>query len=459
MRRLRASVFVQTRGAGMSENWRSMGAAELGRGIGAGRICPVDLAQVFLEAIESHPYRDRIYARVMRQPALDVAAAARGRAKAGLRRGVLDGVPVSWKDLFDTAGVATEAGSAHLKGRIPARDALVVERLTAAGMPPLGKTHMTELAFSGLGLNPVTATPPCIHDPDRVPGGSSSGAATSVAWGLAPVAIGSDTGGSVRIPSVWNDLVGLKTTAGRIPLTGVVPLAEKFDTIGPLARSVEDAALAFGLLDGTPAPDLRGASLAGARMAVLETVALDDLDPVVAQGFEHALQRLSAAGVVVSRIALPQVSEAMALAGVLFGAECYGIWGAMLESNPAIVFPPVLARFRSGAEYKAHDYVRAWRRLDVLRAEYAAATAGFDAVLLPTAPTLPERIDRLTADHAHFAAFNLKTLRNTRIGNLMGVCALTLPTGVPMTGLSLMAKGGDEARLLRLGAAVEGVLG
>lgn len=442
----------------MSETWRSMGAADLGRGIDAGRICPVDLATVFLDAIDRHPHRDRIFARLMRQPALDAAAAARGRAKAGLRRGPLDGVPVSWKDLFDTAGVATEAGSAHLKGRVPSRDALVVQRLTAAGLPPLAKTHMTELAFSGLGLNPVTATPPCIHDPDRVPGGSSSGAAASVAWGLAPLAIGSDTGGSVRIPSVWNDLVGLKTTAGRIPLTGVVPLAEKFDTIGPLARTVEDAALAFGLLDGSAATDLRGATLAGSRMAVLETVALDDLDPIAAQGFERALDRLGGAGVRIERLALPQVAEAMALAGVLFGAECYGIWGAMLEANPQIVFPPVLARFRSGAEYKAHEYVRAWRRLEALRAEYAAATAGFDAVLLPTAPTLPERIDRLLADHAHFAAFNLKTLRNTRIGNLMGVCALTLPTGVPMTGVSLMARGGDEARLLRLGAAAEGAL-
>ncbi len=443
----------------MSSVWANMGAAQLGREIGAGRLCPVDLTEAFLDAIAAHPYRDRIYARTMRQQALDAAAAARGRAKTGLRRGPLDGVPVSWKDLYDTADVATEAGSAHLRGRVPRRDALVVERLTAAGLPPLGKTHMTELAFSGLGLNPVTATPPCIHDPDRVPGGSSSGAAASVAWGLSPLAIGSDTGGSVRIPSVWNDLVGLKTTAGRIPLTGVVPLAEKFDTIGPLARNVEDAALAFALLDASPVPDLKGATLAGRRMAVLETVALDDLDPVAAQGFDQALSRLAAAGVRIERLALPQVVEAIALAGVLYGAECYGIWGEVLESNPAIVFPPVLARFRSGAEYKAHEYVRAWRRLDVLRAEYAAATAGFDAVLLPTAPTLPERIDRLLADHAHFAAFNLKTLRNTRIGNLMAVCALTLPTGVPMTGISLMVRGGDEGRLLRLGAAAEAALG
>ncbi|HPD90921.1 MAG: amidase [Rhodobacter sp.] len=442
----------------MSDTWRSMSAADLGRGIEAGRICPVTLTAAFLDAIDSHPHRDRIYARVMRQRALDAAAAARGRAQAGLRRGPLDGVPVSWKDLFDTAGVATEAGSALLKGRVPTRNAQVVRRLADAGLPPLGKTHMTELAFSGLGLNPVTATPPCIHDPDRVPGGSSSGSAASVAWGLAPLSIGSDTGGSVRVPSVWNDLVGLKTTAGRIPLSGVVPLAEKFDTIGPLARTVEDAALAFALLDSTPAPDLTGASLKGTRMLVLETVALADLDPAAAQGFEQALAALARAGARIDRAPVPAVAEAMDLAGVLFTAECYGIWGDTIEANPDVMFAPVRDRFRAGAQYPAHDYVRAWRRLEVLRAAYGAATAGYDAVLIPTAPTLPERIDRLLADPAYFAAFNLKTLRNTRIGNLMGLCALTLPTGVPMTGVMMMARPRDEARLLRLGAAAERAL-
>lgn len=441
----------------MSDTWRSMSAADLGRGIEAGRICPVTLTAAFLDAIDSHPHRDRIYARVMRQRALDAAAAARGRAQAGLRRGPLDGVPVSWKDLFDTAGVATEAGSALLKGRVPTRNAQVVRRLADAGLPPLGKTHMTELAFSGLGLNPVTATPPCIHDPDRVPG-VQLGFGGLGRLGLAPLSIGSDTGGSVRVPSVWNDLVGLKTTAGRIPLSGVVPLAEKFDTIGPLARTVEDAALAFALLDSTPAPDLTGASLKGTRMLVLETVALADLDPAAAQGFEQALAALARAGARIDRAPVPAVAEAMDLAGVLFTAECYGIWGDTIEANPDVMFAPVRDRFRAGAQYPAHDYVRAWRRLEVLRAAYGAATAGYDAVLIPTAPTLPERIDRLLADPAYFAAFNLKTLRNTQIGNLMGLCALTLPTGVPMTGVMMMARPRDEARLLRLGAAAERAL-
>jgi aspartyl-tRNA(Asn)/glutamyl-tRNA(Gln) amidotransferase subunit A len=442
----------------MRANWLEMGAAELGRGIEAGDICPVALSEAFLEAAEGHPHRDRIYARLMPQQALDAAVSARSRARAGLRRGPLDGVPVSWKDLFDTAGVRTEAGTALLKGRVPAEDATVVARLTRAGLPPLGKTHMTELAFSGLGLNPVTASPPWRHDPDRVSGGSSSGAAASVAWGLAPLAIGTDTGGSVRVPAGWNDLVGLKTTAGRIPIDGVVPLAASFDTIGPLARTVEDAALAFALLDEGAAPDLRGATLSGARFLVLETGALDDLDPAQERAFEAAVDRLAAAGARIDRAAIPAVAEAMGMAGILYAPECYATWRERIEADPGKMFPPVLARFRAGAEPKADDYQWARDRMLALRADYARATAGFDAVLLPTTANLPPRIDAVTEDHAHFAAENLRTLRNTRIGNMMGGCALTLPSGAPGCGLSLMAPPMDEARLLRVGAAAEPVL-
>ena len=442
----------------MTIAWQGRSAADLGRLIEAGKLSPVDLVLEQLEAIATHPHGERIYARLMRQRAEVTAMAARDRAKRGLRRGPLDGVPVSWKDLFDTAGTLTEAGSALLRGRRPEKDATVVERLTLAGLPPLGKTHMTELAFSGLGLNPVTQTPPWRHDPDCVPGGSSSGAAASVAWGLAPLAIGSDTGGSVRVPAAWNDLVGLKTTAGRIPLTGVVPLAARFDTVGPLTRTVEDAALAFALLDGSPAPDLRGAGLSGTRLLVLETIALDDLHPRAQQGFDAALERLGKAGAKITRGQIPAVSASMDLAGILFAAECYGTWGEVIETNPDVMFPPVRDRFRTGRDHKAADFVAAWQKLDALRADYHDATAGYDAVLIPSAPTLPEKIDALMADHAFFAAHNLKTLRNTRIGNLMGVCALTLPTGVPGTGIMLMAAPGDEARLLRLGAAAERVL-
>ncbi|MCE8458938.1 amidase, partial [Rhodovulum sulfidophilum] len=245
----------------MASDWLGMSAGDLGRGIETGKIDPIDLATGFLDAIAGHPLCDRIYARPTRARALAEAEAARSRARSGLRLGPLDGVPVSWKDLFDSAGIATEAGAALLEGRVPRQDAEVLATATAGGLVCLGKTHMSELAFSGLGVNPVTATSPCINAPNGAPGGSSSGAAASVAFGLAPGAIGSDTGGSVRIPAVWNDLVGLKTTAGRISLKGVVPLCPKFDTVGPLTRNVEDAGLLLAALEGGRPADLSGARL------------------------------------------------------------------------------------------------------------------------------------------------------------------------------------------------------
>jgi aspartyl-tRNA(Asn)/glutamyl-tRNA(Gln) amidotransferase subunit A len=442
----------------MTGTWAHMTAADLGRDIGEGRIHPVELAEFFLDRIETHPLAARIYARATPARARAEAMAAASRAKAGLRKGLLDGVPVSWKDLFDTAGVATEAGSALLKGRTPDRDATVLETATLQGLVCLGKTHMSELAFSGLGLNPVMATPPCLNDDRAVPGGSSSGAAASVAFGLAPAAIGSDTGGSVRIPAAWNDLVGLKTTAGSLPLTGTVPLCERFDTIGPLAHSVEDCALLLQSLSGRAPVDLSATTLGGARLAILETVAFDDIRDRPAQGFDDAVARLARAGASITRIKAAEVAEAMGLAPTLFTAEAYGIWRDTIEAAPQKMFPRILDRFRSGAEILAADYVAGWRKLETLRRVWVDRTAAFDAVLLPTSPILPPDARRLMTDDAYYVTENLLALRNTRIGNLMGLCALTLPTTQPSCGISLMAGPGQEARLLRLGAAAERAL-
>ena len=433
-------------------------AGDLGRAIGAGKVHPVELVEAQLAAIDAHPLAGRIYARVTPERARAEAMAAAGRAKAGLRKGLLDGVPLSWKDLFDTAGTATEAGSALLKHRTPGADAEVLARATLAGLVCLGKTHMSELAFSGLGLNPVTATPPSVNDPDAVAGGSSSGAAASVAFGLAPAAIGSDTGGSVRIPAAWNDLVGLKTTAGLLPLTGTVPLCETFDTIGPLARNVEDCALLLGIMEGRPAPDLRGAELRGARLLVLETVALDGLRPDPAAAFDRSVARLGAAGARIGQLAAPEVTEAMGLAALLFTAEAYAIWRDTIEAAPQKMFPRILERFRSGARFTAADYVAGWRRLRVLRRIWADRVAGADAVILPTAPILPPQANRLMTDDAYYVAENLLALRNTRIANLLGLSAVTLPAGAPSCGISLMGPAHGEARLLRLAQAAEAAL-
>ena len=435
-----------------------MTAADLGRGIGAGEIDAVALTQTFLDAIAAHPFRDRIYARLTADRALAEARAAQARAAAGRRLSPLDGVPISWKDLFDTAGVATEAGSARLKDRVPAADAKVLQNATAAGLVCLGKTHMSERAFSGLGYNPVTQTPPCVNDHDAVAGGSSSGAATSVAFGLAAVGIGSDTGGSVRAPAVWNDLVGLKTTPGRLSLEGVVPLIHSFDTVGPLCRDVADAALMLAALENGEATDLRGASLRGRRFAVLQSVALDDLAAEPAAAFDHAVRRLEAAGATVVPLEFPEIREALDLTAVLYCGEAYGIWREVIEANPDLMFAEILERFRAGRLFSAPDFAAGWLRLTQIRKSYEQAVAGYDAVLLPTSPILPANLERLSRDHDYYVAVNLLALRNTRIGNLLGLCALTLPAGTPSCGISLMASPGQDAALLRLGAAAEKAL-
>ena len=442
----------------MSKTWTNMTAADLGRAIDKGTINPVELCEAFLDKIASHPLASRIYARTTPARARGEAMGAASRAKTGQRKGLLDGVPISWKDLFDTAGVETEAGSALLKGRTPAADAAVLTAAIRDGLVCLGKTHMSELAFSGLGLNPITATSPCINNEKAVSGGSSSGAAASVAFGLAPAGIGSDTGGSVRIPAAWNDLVGLKTTTGRLPLTGVVPLCETFDTVGPLARSVEDCAHLLAAMENRRAPDLEGTSLSGTRMMVLETVALDDLRERPARGFDDALSRLARAGAKIERGRLPELVEAMSLTSILVTAEAYGIWGPTVETAPEKMFPRILERVRAGADFKAADYVAAWRRLRAIRALWANVTAGYDAVLLPTSAILPPDADRLMTDFDYYIGENLLSLRNTRIGNLMDVCALTLPTAEPSCGISFMAGPMQEDRLLRLGIAAERAL-
>ena len=442
----------------MIDGWNSMSATALGREIGAGRLDTVALTEAFLEAIDQHEYRDLIFARSTAKRALSEAEAARQRAKDGVRRGVLDGVPISWKDLYDTAGTVTEAGSALLKGRMPAQDAKVLQNATRAGLVCLGKTHMTELAFSGFGLNPVTATPPNVNDPALAPGGSSSGAATSVAFGLAAAGIGSDTGGSVRIPAAWNNLVGLKTTSGLLSLEGVVPLCAKFDTVGPLCRSVEDAGHLLAAMGGPKAPDLTQASLTGTRLAVLETVALDNCRPEPMAAFEGALKKLEAKGAQISRFTYNGIQRAMDLAGCLFVVEAWAEWGEAIEADPEKMYPPVRQRFEAGKSYSGVDYVRGWKELKRIRAQYAALTAGYDAVLIPSSSILPPARERLLSDSDYFISENLLALNNTRIGNLMGVCALTLPTDVAGAGLMAMASPFSEPRLLRLGVAIEAAL-
>ncbi len=433
-----------------------MRAADLGRGIEAGGIDPAELAESFIAAIEAHPVAPRTYVRVTADRARGEALAARDRARAGMRLSPLDGVPVSWKDLYDMAGVATESGSDLLKGRIPRKDAAVLRNATRAGLVSLGKTHQTELAFSGLGLNPVTESPPCVHDPEAVSGGSSSGAAASVAFGLAAAGIGSDTGGSVRVPSAWNDLVGLKTAWGRLSLDGVVPLCPRFDTVGPLCRSVEDSALLLAALEGSRPVDLGEPKLAGARLAVLRTAAFEGIEDEPRDAFENAVVRLRVAGAQVDDIEVPAVDDAMALAPILFPAEAYDTWKERIEAEGDLMYLPVKKRFLQGKSISEERWRTAWRNLNALREAYRDATGGFDAIILPSVPIRPPKACALLADEEAFTRTNLMALQNTRIGNLMGLAGLTLPIGVASCGLMLL--GTREEDILGPGLAAETAL-
>ena len=446
----------------MSDEWRTMSAAGLGRAIGAGEIDPRDLAEVFLGAIAAHPDTDRIYARTTPERARAGADAAAARARSGTRLGPLDGVPISWKDNYDIEGEVTEAGSMLLKGKVASRDAAAFAAATAAGLVCLGKTHMSELAFSGLGVNPITATPPNAIEAERAPGGSSSGAAVSTALGLAAAGIGSDTGGSVRIPAGWNGLAGLKTTAGAISCEGVVPLSTTHDTVGPLARTVEDCGLLYAIMAGLPPEVPAPADLNGARFLIPETVVLEGCDAQVAAAFEAALETLAEAGARLTRAPVPEFAEAIDVAARLspiVTTEGWRRWGETIEANPGVMFPLIERRFRAGMGGSVATDREALAEYARLSRAVQGRMAGDGPMLMPTSPCLPPKVADLLADDDYFSERNLLALRNTRLGNLLTLCALTVPSATPMAGLMLVAGPGREGKLLALGRAVEGVVG
>ena len=433
-------------------------ATEIGYKISTGEVCPVELTEAYIKSIKSNPNSSSIFTTVMEESALKQASNAKLRARHNKRLSKLDGVTISWKDVCNMDGVATEAGSALLKNQVPNFNAVVVENATKAGLISLGKTHMTELAFSGLGINPVTETPGNSVNSELASGGSSSGSAVSVALNLASGSIGSDTGGSVRVPAAWNNLVGLKTTHGLASLYGIVPLCPKFDTIGPIVKSVEDAAnfLSAILLDKRI--KLKKETLEFKNFAVIETMFLETLDSEINVTFENCLQTLTDFGIQITRLRSPIVTDAMSLSSAVFSPEAYGTWKHLIETDPSKMYPPILERFRSGQKVSGPEYVDAWRKLDMLRKQYLDYISQFDAILAPTTPILPPRIDSLLSDNSYFSEKNLLALRNTRFANLMNLPALTIPTNSNFCGLMVMGKPFKEKSLLKIGKSIEKII-
>ncbi len=402
------------------------------------------------------------------------ALAAADRVDAQRRGGAtlppLAGIPISIKDLFDEAGVVTLGGSRVLAGAPPAtRDSTVVERLRSAGLVIVGRTNLTEFAYSGLGINPHYGTPRNVfdrntdHDSGRIPGGSSSGAAISVADGMVAGAIGTDTGGSVRIPAALNGLAGFKPTARRVPRDGVLPLSFSLDSVGPIARTVADCALLDQVLaagaDGVP----ETARLRGVRFAVPTTVFLDDLSPVVAGAFNTALRRLSDAGASIIETPMEEFGQAAAVnpRGALASAEAFSWHRHWIEEKAAQYDPRVLGRIRPGEAVSAARYAELLHLRERFIQSINANARGYDAMLMPVTPETAPTIAEASRDDESYARFNARMLRNASIVNLFDGCALSVPCHDPgnaPVGLMIAGTQNTDRRILSIGLAVEEVV-
>jgi aspartyl-tRNA(Asn)/glutamyl-tRNA(Gln) amidotransferase subunit A len=407
----------------------------------------------------------RVFLKVSGEDAL-AAADFYDRVRArGAAASPFAGIPVSIKDLFDVAGDVTTAGSIALKnGKAATRDAPAVARLRAAGLIPIGRTNMTEFAFSGLGINPHYGTPLNAHDrgTGRIPGGSSSGAAVSITDGMAFGALGSDTGGSCRIPAALCGIVGFKPTAHRIPTAGAFPLSTSLDSIGPLAATVACCAALDAVLAGEPAGDLPPFPLAGLRLALPQTMVLENVEPAVARAFDSALDALRKAGVRIADIALRELAELRQInaKGGLAPPEAYAVHRALIAEAEKMYDPRVLVRILRGQEQEAADYIDLLNaRADFIR-RVAAVTAPYDALVMPTVPVTAPRLADLAADEAYRHA-NFLVLRNPSVANFLDRCSISIPchrAGEAPVGLMLIGEHGADRRLLALAAAIEAVV-
>ena len=407
----------------------------------------------------------RVFVHVDKNAAVEAADAMDRLRKANAAPSPFAGIPVSIKDLFDIRGQVTRAGSRALEDSPPAEaDAPVVARLRAAGFVVIGRTNMTEFAYSGIGINPHFGTPKGTwqRSAGHVPGGSSSGAAVSIADGMAYGALGTDTGGSCRIPAAYNGIVGYKPTQRRVPLDGGVPLSFSLDSFGPLANSVACCATLDAVLADESFAPIRPRPIKGLRLAVPTTIALDDLDDAVAKTFDRALQTLSKAGAFIEHIEVPEFLDVgmMNAKGGFAAAESYAWHRYLITSKGDDYDPRVAVRIMRGEAITAADYIDLLNARRSLISRIATRLAPYDALVLPTTANTPPRIADLVADKA-FATANLRSLRNCTLINMIDGCAISLPAhrdGEVPVGFMIAAAGGCDRRVFELAAAMEGAI-
>ncbi|MFO8090115.1 MAG: amidase [Desulfatiglandaceae bacterium] len=448
---------------------------ETAESIRSGKFSPVEIVKYYLSRIEALETSLGAFRLTRPGHALSEASAAEHQIAAGNHLGPLHGMPFAVKDLFDVQGLPTTAGSHLLENNIPPRDSRAVSALRKAGMILTGKTNTVQFAYSGVGINHDQGTPvnpwgsePCI------PGGSSSGSAVAVAAGMTPVALGTDTGGSVRIPAALCGITGLKTTVGRISRSGVYPLSWTMDSVGVLCRFAEDAALVYQAMKGCdpedettllqPADDPSHTLHPGCRamrMVVPEDVFWDDADPEVTGAVLEAVEIFRALGADIRQCRFPEATEAMALNrnGLIIAAEAYCSNRKLIDEHFDELDPAIAHRMVKGKEITAADYLadmRAWRELRLRTAE---TLADAEVIIAPTTPVPALPIQEVDSDSETYSKWNLTYLRNTSIGNILGLCGLSIPCGFTSKGLpiGLMLYGhpfGENA-VLRAGIAFQ----
>ena len=439
--------------------------AETLKKLATGEINSLNLANECLEAIaDPGGEGSRAFTRVA--PDAVRAVAAQADAIANKNSLPLAGLPISIKDLFDVAGEPTPAGSVVLANSAQkTSDAPIVQRLRAAGAVIVGRTNMTEFAYSALGINPHYGTPRNPYDraTGRIPGGSSSGGVISVTDGMAQAAIGSDTGGSVRIPAALCGVTGFKPTARRIPITGALPLSPSMDSIGPIAPTVACCALLDAVLAGETPQPLIASDLASVRLGVMQGYVLDALQAPVADAFTATLALLSSRGARLADVrfaSLNRIPEAYAKGG-LIAAESYAWHRHLIENHSAEYDRRVLMRIMRGAEQSAVDYIDVLEARRQIIADASLAFAEFDAILLPTVPCIAPPIAEVVADDQAYTNANATLLRNANIFNFLDGCALSVPCHLPgeaPVGFMIAGLAGQDKKVLGIGAAIESVL-
>jgi aspartyl-tRNA(Asn)/glutamyl-tRNA(Gln) amidotransferase subunit A len=426
----------------------SLTVVQLGEAYRRGELKPTAVTRSFLERIEPGP----VYREVLAERALAQAERAERQFTGGVDVGPLQGIPLALKDLLAVKGSVSAAGSRVLAEGEPAiADAPAVARLDAAGAVFLGKTTMTELAFSGVGINPHFGTPPNAFDPDLIPGGSSSGSAVAVASGLASAAVGSDTGGSVRIPAAFNGVIGLKTTEGAVPTDGCVPLSVTLDTVGPITSTPGDAWLLFRALAALPAAPIP-ALPARLRLLAPTTILQENLAPEIGGEFQVILERLRRLGHEVVESPVPLLAEietTVARLGSLAAHEAFAIYEELLRRHGPRVDPRVSGRILAASGRSSADYIRLMLARKSWQRAFWQEFSDVDAVVAPTVPILPPPLAELANDDAYFET-NRLCLRHTSLFNMLGGACISVPMGDGPMGLMVASAAGNEGLVVAI---------